>query len=333
VVDEENSATPESRKKVHDLIHGAIKASLAPESEAPDAKLVMLQTPLDEDDPSTSALKDPSWLSARFPCWTLETEDLPIEQQKSSWPARYSDEVLRRDKRAAILSGRYYIFAREKELKLTSPETAAFHSYKLNRYELAPPREEMKVIMWIDPVPPPSEHQIAKGFARKDFEAMVVVGLWKDRFYLLDVEASRGHQPDWTENTFFQLAEKWRPREIWVESVAYQVTLVYSLRKAMHERRRFYAVHEDNDRRKKYDKIVDGLSGPAKNGQLYVRDSDTTFIEQFEKYPSVNHDDVIEAVARAVEKLNFDNVIEGEYEESEGEEKQVPLLENWRAAP
>ena len=75
VVDEENSATPEGRKKITELVLGSLKESLAPKSEAPFAKMVILQTPQDFDDISQLAAKDGQFASARFGCWTKETEN------------------------------------------------------------------------------------------------------------------------------------------------------------------------------------------------------------------------------------------------------------------
>ncbi len=331
VIDEENAATPEQRQKMNNLIHGALKESLAPRTECPTATIAMLQTPLDSEDASMLAFKDPEWVSLRFPCWTLETEGLPLEKQESSWPDRYPTADLRKQKASAISAGRYYIFSREKELRLVSPETASFGRFTLQRYELEPERQEMQVVMWIDPVPPPSESAIAKGFAKKDYEAFAVVGRMREKFFLLDYRLNRGHEPDWTINTFFELGLRWRPRTVYVEAVAYQRTLAYLLRQAMTQRRIFFAVNEVDDRRRKMDRILDGLTGPASEGKLYVRPTHTDFISQFETYPACPNDDLIEAVAGCVEKLNFDFVIEGETVEEEAE--RVKELPRWRYAP
>lgn len=331
VVDEENASTPEQRQKINALIHGAIKESLAPASEAPLAKLVMLQTPLHDEDPSSAALKDPEWTSARFSCWTPETADRPLEHQESSWPERYPSDELRQRKRNAIAAGRYYVFARERELLLTSPETSAFHAFKLQHFDLEPDRAEMTVEIAIDPVPPPSQRQIDQGFARKDYEAIAVVGRWKDRFYLLDYRLNRGHEPDWTISTFFTLASQWKPRKVLVEAFAYQRTLEFLLRRAMQERRFYVHIAPIDDKRKKYDRILDALTGPASHGKLYVRATHSEFMEQFERYPDTSHDDLIDAVAMAVEDLNNSFVIEGEAEEVELE-KEVKRLA-WRHAP
>ena len=89
-----------------------------------------------------------------------------------------------------------------------------------------------------------------------------------------------------------------------VETVAYQKTLAWLLKKAMQNQKRYFVIKEQSDRRSKYDRIVDGLSGPASNEILYVKKEHTEFISQFRTYPNVSHDDLIEATAVAVEELH-----------------------------
>src|SRR3990167_1444592 len=61
VLNEENTATVEQRKKIDDLLFGALFNSLAPASEAPLAKAVFAQTPMNKDDAIERCMKDPSW--------------------------------------------------------------------------------------------------------------------------------------------------------------------------------------------------------------------------------------------------------------------------------
>lgn len=330
ILDEENTATPEQRKKISELFYGAIKESLAPQSESPDAKLVFLQTPLNRDDPSTLALNDPQWASARFGCWTPETENLPIDYQVSAWEERYATEVLRNEKLAAITRNQLSIWTREKECKLINPETSAFKSEWLQYYDEIPLCSV--VIMAIDPVPPPSATQVAQNFQKKDFEALVILGLFRGNYYLLDYALNRGHDPSWTIAKFFELAIRFRPRETIVESVAYQRTLGWILRQAMIQRSQFFTIVEQDDKRSKYDKIVDGLNGISSNQRLYVRREHHEFISQFTDYPQVSNDDLIEAVAVALNHLSGHNIIEGEYEALLEEEKDLePLKYNVEA--
>ena len=57
---DETAATLEQRNKVADLILGAVKNSLAPATEEPNAKLVMAITPQHNEDISQQALSGPA---------------------------------------------------------------------------------------------------------------------------------------------------------------------------------------------------------------------------------------------------------------------------------
>ena len=334
-MNEENSATPDMRKKISDLIYGALIESLAPASESPDAKLVMLQTPQNREDASVLALHDDAWKSAVFGCWTRESADQPLHKKESIWPARWSNEVLRKEKTQAIARNKLSLFLREKECKLVSPETAAFKPHWLQFYEMAP--EQMVTVMAIDPVPPPSEIQIAKGMRGKDFEALAVVGIHKGDFYLLEYSANRGHDPSWTIAEFFRLAYKYSPRRIVVESVAYQRTLAWLLKQAMKHQGRYWVIVESDDKRSKYDTIVDGLNGPASEGHFFVKKEHVEFIEQFRSYPDVSNDDIIEAVAVAARELvgalGASDDDEENYEDTVKDEVTYPALAYQRGAP
>ena len=297
MLDEENTATADQRAKTQSLLYGALVNSLASRADSPDAKLVMLQTPFNKEDASTEALDDPAWVSVRVGCWTEATQDLPDTEKISSWPHNYPSEELRAKKQSYLHRNAASIFAREWECRITSPETASFRSDWLNFYELSPPREDMVVLGAIDPVPPPSELQLAKGLKNKDYECLALIGILNQNYYLLDYSVSRGHEPNWTISEFFRLSLKWKPLCWTIETVAYQKTLQWLLRQAMIERRLHYPVLEMNDARSKYNRIVDCLAGPASNGVLHISRAHTEFISQFVEYPDCTHDDVLDAVS------------------------------------
>lgn len=295
-LDEENTATAEQRHKVHSLIHGALAASLAPRSEVPDAKLVMLQTPLHPEDASMMALKDPSWTTAVFPCMD--------DEGNSAWPARFPSEELRSERENATAANRLSIWMREMECRLISPETNAFKVDWLRVVDELPAGERpVHVVIGLDPVPPPSERAIAKGI-KGDYEVFAVwARLTNGQMALMDLAMNRGHQPSWTVSEFFRLGLTWRPLVFVVESVAYQRTLAAFLRAAMIERGVFFALKEKNDRRRKVDRIPQILGGPAQHGQLLVPKRFGAFIEQFMEFPGGPHDDVLDASAMAIEEL------------------------------
>ncbi|MDE0331000.1 MAG: hypothetical protein OXL41_03960 [Nitrospinae bacterium] len=335
ILNEENTATPEQRKKVNDLIYGAIINSLAPETEAPDAKFVMTQTPFNREDPSTKALNDPGWLSLRVGCFTPETANLELEAQRSIWEDRFTTESLRRDKRNAIARNASSTWYREMECRIVAPENTAFLASWLQYYTLQPPIEQMQIVCAIDPVPPPSETQIAQGMAKKDYEAFVVIGLFGGKYYLLEYSANRGHEPEWTVAEFFRLGRKWRPQQFVVETVAYQRTLVWILKRAMQHQRTYFVVNELSDKRSKYDRIRDAYSGPASQQAFYVKQEHSDFIDQFSNYPDVTYDDILDAGAMAVTRLTRLADAEGEAESPlrEFASASAPRLEFAYGAP
>lgn len=302
VVDDENAASLEQRDKMERFVLGALKESLTPPTENPLAKLVILQTPQHEDDIARKAARDTQFTSARFGCWTPETENLDIRDRVSIWESRYPTEYLQKEWHAAVERNTLSIFAREMECKLIVVENSTFKPEWLRYFgegeETAePPLHETYTELILDPVPPPSPRELAKGLKGKDFEAMMVLGKYKGNYYVLEVSSYRGHEPSWTVSEFFRLAYRWQIRKAVVEAVAYQRTLQWLLREAMKRIGRYYVVEDFPDKRTKTQKIPDAIRGPLSNGTVYLRRSQTTLAGQLQTYPYVSNDDEIECLA------------------------------------
>lgn len=318
ICDEENTKTPEGRAKIEDLWFGALKESLAPASEAPEAKQVLLGTLLHPEDVNAKCLKDPEYLSMH--------KGILDEQGNSTWPDRWPTEVILRERNAAIQRNQLSLWTREKMCKYVSRERAAFDRSKLQTYEILP--DEMVIVLRIDPVPPAREGQLPKG----DYECLTVLGRWKNRIYVLEYSQNRGHQPDWTVSEFFRLLDKWRPLKVKVETVAYQRTLSWLLRQAMQKRRRFVQVDDVDDKRSKDTKIRQGLTGVIANQLLYLRADMSEAFEQLETYPDVPYDDLIETIACGADDLMNDlSLISAEHLGADSE--LAPLPDSWRSAP
>jgi hypothetical protein len=304
VITDENAASQAQRDKVAELLMGAIRNSLAPASEEPNAKMVMLQTPLDSDDASARATQSPEWHTERFGCWTEATEDLPIEKQESSWPERFPSATLRAEKLAAITDNRYSIFARELEVKLVAAETLSFRPTWLRKYE-SPPKVGA-CVMSIDPVPPPSEAQVAKGMKGKDYEAISIVARAKGEYYLLDYAVNRGHDPSWTAAQFFSFAQRYKPMCCVLSLISAERYLKWFLEKEMSRRQVYVPLKEAPiGKQSKFNRILAALSGVASAGKLWCGKQHSDFILQFETYGSgyKGHDDLLESVANGVAEL------------------------------
>jgi phage terminase large subunit-like protein len=327
--DEENTATPEQRLKISNLFFGALEKSLVPTTENPHAKMVLLQTPLHGDDLVESAIRDPQWKSLQFGCFT-GNEESPV----SRWEERFTTKELLAQKAAHIARNQLSLWLREMECKITSTELAIFKPEWIEYWDLLPDKG-MRVFMAIDPAPPLSEEARHKG-RNTDPQVIAAVGFYQGRTYLLEYSIGRDQDPEDTAAEFFRMAAKWQPRSVGVESIAYQRTLAHFLRNKMRQVGRHYYVQEINDRRKKRDRITQALLGRSANGALYVHKSHVDFIQQFVDYPDVRHDDVLDAVSMAIVLAGSaadENVLEGEFERIEDDERSIPDLPEWRACP
>lgn len=302
---DEDAVSHEQREKISDLALGAIRNSLAPVADEPNAKLVMAITPQHKEDVSQKALTSASWRSLVFPCWTRETWDLPIDKQESSWPERIPSEELRAQKREALEQNKLSIFLREMECKLTSPETSQFRMSWLNvrAPHVVPPRGCFSVLA-IDPVPPPSQREISKGLVGKDYEAHYVWGRHAGEYHLLDRARSRGHDPSWSIATAFTLARLWRVSRIVVDAVAYQRTLKWLLEEEMKRRGIFYSVIPVSDGMQKFARIVSVIGNLAAHGKIWIGSEHVEFATQYESYSNVEHDDDLDASALALQELS-----------------------------
>lgn len=301
---DENAQTKEQCEKINDLVMGALVNSLS--QEEPNAKLAMLNTPLNPFDVCAKAKESVEWHTETFGCWTEETKNEPVEKQISAWPELFPTDVLRQRKLNAVLDNRYSVFAREMECQLVAAESLSFRPNWLRYYEADQLPRGMQCVLAIDPVPPPSETATAKSLAKKDFEAIAVVGRAQGEYYLLDYRLNKGHDPNWTAAMMFELGLQYRIMRVVVETVAYQRVLKWILEKEMARKGIYFATKDTKgDRRPKFVRIVTSLSGIAAQGHLWCRKEHTDFILQFQSYgPGFKgHDDLLEAVSIGVSEL------------------------------
>jgi hypothetical protein len=303
--DEENTATLEQRTKTEDLILGSLKNSLAPASEAPLAKIVLLQTLLHPEDPISACDSDPAWDSLRISIFD--------ENGESAWPERWTTEELLKEKENYVRRGKLALWMREMECTIVSGELSAFRPELVQYWEVLPERDELVVFVSVDPVPPPSEKAIMNGLKGNDYEAWAAVGVWIDpyslvkKIFVLETRTSRGHDPDWSIKVFFEMLDSWQPLMVKVESVAYQRTLKWLLERAMQARGKYVLVKDDvPEKRKKSYRIIDSIGTALHERQLYLHPSQSTLVGAIQDYPNVSSDDEIEAVSVAVqEALNW----------------------------
>lgn len=322
---EENTNTEEQRRKISNLFFGALEKSLTPASEAPDAKMVLLQTVLNKQDLISQCHLDPQWASRSYSCFD--------DRGQSTWPDRYPTAVLMADKNAHISRNQLSLWLREMEGKVVDDESADFRVGWLRDWSTVP--ERMITVIGVDPVPPPSDREIAQGFHKKDYECLFVMGKDADsNYYALEYSFNRGHTPEWTSMEFFRLVDKWSPLVARVEGVAYQKTLKWLLEKEMQRRGRYVQLNAPTDKRRKRHRILQAYSGIASQGAFYINPAMTEFREQWSTHPYCDHDDILDAGAMALDELvdvDTSYLDLGDFEDEEFSTDN--LIEDWQAAP
>lgn len=296
VDNEETAGTPEQRKKAADLLFGALLNGLAPRSEAVNAKFVLLQTPLTDGDLIDVASKDTSFRCKTFGCFD--------EHGQSRWPSRYPTEELLKEKANYVQRNQLSLWMREKECKIVGDELASFRREWLRYYDQLPPGGWYRVSL--DPAISDSKDA--------DYFASVVWYMHGRRRYLVEYHQAKGVMPDEAINRTFDFIFKYHPRQIVVESVAYQKVLAWLLRKAMERHRKYVPVVEHDDKRRKADVILQAYLNVAPMGDLYIKKDQIEFIEAFTTwFPGYKgHDDLLDAGARGLLAGVFYN--EGEAE-------------------
>lgn len=309
---DEMTATEEQRKKYENLFFGALLNSLAPETESPLAKIVLLDTPKNKFDLIESCETRPDWKFIRY--------GILDEDNKSRWESRYPTAQVLKQKHHFIAAGQTELWMREKECKVISSELSSFKAENLVFYTEVP--ERMTVIITIDPASSDSK--------TADDQVIMAVGLAGSNFYVLEYTAHKGEMPEEAWITVSAMIQRWKPIAIVSESISYQRVLAWYLEQKMRESRKYIAVHRLEDKRKKSDRIVQHIGGISAYGRLHVRDSQTELVVQYSEYSPryKGHDDILDALAMAVywAETNGYDAIEGEYS-VEYDHSYLPNLE------
>lgn len=189
------------------------------------------------------------------------------------------------------------------------------------------------MVIAIDPVPPPTDQNIVKGLDKKDFEVLAAVGRHKNKYYLLGYQMRRGHTPEWTAATFISMCLQYKPVRVVIETTQYQSTLKWLLEQAMQKTGAYFVMEGFDEKIKKYHLIFQAFSSFATERNFYVQPGHTEFLEQYQSYPYTGgKDDVVNAVALAIRKLQEIGDISADMASLE-EEKNITPLQGFRSAP
>lgn len=247
----------------------------------------------------------------------LERDGVPDPDGDPAWPERFSREVL--DELRASLGP--YLFS---TLYMNSPfatEEMVFQPDWFQYYEVPPP--EMFVFMTVDLATDPDT---AKG--DPDYNVVMTCGQCPktNRVYVLDYFRKKC-SPGELIDAIFDHVRRWYPLKVGVESVAYQATLQYWIRKRMQAEDKFFMIDSITHGRRAKGARIMGLQPLVANGQLVFRSSQGSLIGEMTSFPFGKNDDLVDALSM---QLGFWRVAKEVYRhqhEPDGETVEALLRE------
>lgn len=314
---EETTGSVEQIKKQNDLFFGALAKSLAPASEAPHAKMILLQTPLAGHDIVSTTMTDDQWLALKFGCFD--------HLGRSRWEERFPTESLLIDKAAHVKRGQLALWMREMECEIIPEGGAAFNPENMKLYDVLP--ENMVYIITIDPASSSSKDA--------DDQVIMVLGFWKRFIYVVEYTAEKGEEQQTVANKIVEYSYRYPILGVYVEAISYQKTLATFVEQEMRRTRRYLPVHKVQDRRRKSDRIMQAIGRSTGYGLVHVRSTHSKLLTQYARYSplSSEHDDILDALAMGIDAgldLNIPDWIEADY--SVDEDSSRKQLE-FRACP
>ncbi len=293
--DEENTATPEQRKKISDLFFGSLYNSLAPRMDMPEAMMCLLQTPLDGQDLIEQCMSDPMWASAEYSIFD--------EGGNSVWPARYPTEELKHEKEGFVQKGQLAVWMREKEVKIVDESTTTFRKSWLRFWGSGPGEELLPEggvnYLAIDPTPPPRERNETSSskLLKRDNFVILAFKVYKGEIYLLEEWAQKSPSPEEWKKMVFEMVVRWKVRRVSIETILFARTMKYDLEEEMRKEMFFFQVWPIEDKRNKKLRIESEISGIASARALIIHRSHKGFYQEYINYPVVPFDDHLDCLA------------------------------------
>lgn len=309
VITDANSKTVNARAATAEQIEGAVMLSLIPKTDNPASKLVLLNTPIHSDDYAMQTIYMESWSTYHYSCWTPESQDKPLHEKESCWPEMFPAKILVSMMMDKKRYGRGHIWTREMECQITSQADAEFRKEDLVFWD--PPQVKRdqffnNCILAVDPTPPVSDDDAKRGLSKRDWFAIVCMGLWNGKLYLLDMRAERGTSIEWIKGNTRELVNTWKPLEIVVEANNFQTMLMPIFERVRQECKVYTAITKVDHMVKKQYRISAHVGWATDLQKLYVPRENAHIAEwlaEFEGFPGYKDDDLLDATAMAVARI------------------------------
>lgn len=270
-----NVETPELRKKV-----GEYFDTLFDLLEKPDGRMVVIGTPWAQDDLYANIQDKPGWSVYKRNIYKNGVDGEPLH------PQRFTEKnilELRQQKDAYTFSSQYL-------LNPISEEASDFKRSWIKYYD-AGTLPKLSYFLTVDPAISLSK--------TADYTGMIVAGMDSERrIYVVDYVHER-MVPSRLVDEVFRLVTKWKLTRMGIETIAFQLTLKYTLQEEMRKRGKFFMIEEMGRRDKQDSKEarIRRLQPYFEQGLVLLRSDMTAIVDELLSFPRGRHDDLIDCMS------------------------------------
>lgn len=211
--------------------------------------------------------------------------EIKLEEDKPLFPSKFTPFILQDIKQVNPL-----VFNCQWMQNPISKENQEFHEEWFNYYDELP-KESGRVFTTVDPAFSKSK--------RADESVITTVKFIQDNMYILEQTAWK-YDPAELEDKMLYHIKKWNPESIWVEAIAAQVTISFSLKRRLAKEQIFSTVIEEIRQKQDKNAKIRALIPLFRNGLIHHKRDMWEFEAQLLKFPRWRHDDRIDCTQMAL---------------------------------
>ena len=230
IENEKEHLTKDSRDKLKNWFYNVVIPSVNPNKY----EFIFIGTPIHEDSLLMNLVGSKEWQTLVLPV----AEDFPPEDWDklvTSWKDRFTPKYVKSKFMMYRDAGKERSFYQEYMLEVTPKDDMLFDIKKINKYKLTEFGSNLsKLTYYISVDLAVSEREYA------DYTAIVVVGVdGSNNWFLVDGYYGR-IKPDITIDKIFYYVSKWKPVEVVMEKVAFQLSMKTFIQNEMIKRGKFF---------------------------------------------------------------------------------------------
>ena len=312
IENDEKHSSKDSRNKLKNWFYNVVIPSINPNK----FEFIFIGTPIHEDSLLMNLVNSDTWKTLVLPV----AEDFPPEDWNNlitSWKDRFTQSFVKDIYDMFKNQGKEKSFYQEYMLEVTPQDDLLYDTKKINKFKLKEFGSNLnKLTYYISIDLAVSEKEYA------DYTSIVVIGVdQNNNWFLVDGFYER-IKPDVTIDKIFYFVNKWKPYEVVLEKVAFQLSMKTFIQNEMVKRGRFFNLKMISRTKGKLS-VLKGFQPIVELGRFWIpEDVIIDFTEELLHEMELitndsilsKHDDLIDSISQltlidtiSIEPLDYDN--------------------------